>query len=191
VKTDLSANEIISLAKTASQIETDHIMTRSIDEKMVQGWITPQGGDVLIPKRDEIKSVIDEMFGPVAQPTAVPQAAAPTPAPTAVSSQNSDMIARLQAEHARIEVLNGTNTKGLAARTRTYLGSLGYNVVTIGDAGRYDYRESVIIFYAEKAYTQANLIKLFNVRPENVRLSPSAHMNVDIRVILGANAVVP
>ncbi len=190
VKTDLSANEIIALARVASQVETENITTRSIDEKMITPWLTPQGGDVLIPKRDEIKKLVDEMFGPVASaatPTPVPPG--PTPLPT--PRQSSEDRERLRAENAGIEILNGTNTKGLAARTRTYLTSLGYNVVTIGDAGRYDYKETVIVYYAEKRYTQQSLIKLFGVRPENVRLAPSARMEVDIRIILGANAQVP
>lgn len=192
VKTDLSANEIISLARTATQIESDRISMRSIDEKMVSGWITPQGGDVLVPKRDEIKKVVDEMFAaaPAVAPSPSPQPAAPTAAPTA-PRVNPDVHARLQAENARIEVLNGTTTKGLATRTRSYLHNQGYNIVAVGDAGRYDYKDAVIVVYAEKVYTQASLVKLFDVRPENVRIAPSARIDVDIRVILGANVQVP
>jgi hypothetical protein len=87
--------------------------------------------------------------------------------------------------------LNGTNTKGLAGRTQTYLNSLGYRVVNIGDAGRYDYTETVIIYYAERQYAQASLAKLFNVKPENIRLAPSARMDIDIRIILGSSAKIP
>jgi LCP family protein required for cell wall assembly len=190
VKTDLSANEIISLARIASQIESADIKTRSIDETMITSWITPQGGDVLIPKRDEIRKVVEDLFGPVAPAaTAQPQPTAPTPAPTAV--QNSEARTKLQNEGARIEVLNGTNTKGLAGRAQTYLNSLGYRVINIGDAGRYDYTETVIVYYAERQYTQASLAKLFNVRPENIRLAPSARMDIDIRIILGSSAKIP
>ena len=192
VKTDLSANEIISLARIAGQVETGDIIARSIDETMISSWVTPQGGDVLIPKRDEIKKVIDEVFGPSTQATVPPvKSALPTVAPTPAPVQNAEVRARLLSDGARIEVLNGTNTKGLAGRAQTYLNTLGYNVVTIGDAGRYDYSETVIVYYAEKQYTQASLAKLFAVRPENIRPAPSARMDVDIRVILGANARIP
>jgi LCP family protein required for cell wall assembly len=190
VKTDLTANEIINLARLASQVDKDQIITRSIDETMVTGWVTPEGGEVLIPNRDEIKKVVDEVFAPVAQapnpqPTPVPTA---TPAP---EQPTASSLSVLQSENARIEVLNGTNTKGLATRTSTYLRSLGYNVVAIGDAGRYDYQTSVILSYADKKYTQSALTQLFNVLPENVRKAPSARMDVDIRLILGADAPVP
>ena len=190
VKTDLTANEILNLARLASQVEKDHIITRSIDETMTTGWVTPEGGEVLIPKRDEIKKVVAEVFAPVAPalsapPTAVPTARPAPPPPTASS------LGVLQNENARIEVLNGTNVKGLATRTSTYLRNLGYNVVAIGDAGRYDYKNSVILSYADKKYTQSALTKLFSIVPENVRRAPSARMDVDIRLILGANASVP
>ena len=190
VKTDLTANDIINLARLASQIDSDHIIARSVDETMVSGWVTPQGGDVLIPNRQAIKKVVDEIFtssaGSATQPTAGPTAAPTlTPAP----QQNPDVQAKLQSDNARIEVLNGTNTKGLAGRTRSYLNGLGYNVTQIGDAGRYDYRDTVIIYYASKPYTQNALAKLFNVRPDNIRLAPAARMDVDIRVIVGSNSV--
>jgi LCP family protein required for cell wall assembly len=192
VKTDLSASEILSLARIASQIDSDHIIARSIDETMVSSWMTPQGGDVLIPKRDAIKAVVNEMFGAAAQPTAAP-AAAPTARPTTQPTpvQNAQTRSRLVSEGARIEVLNGTTTKGFAGRAQVYLNGLGYNVLKIGDAGRYDYTETVILYYATKPVAQASLAQLLNVRPENVRQSPTARTDVDIRVILGANAVVP
>ncbi len=190
IKTDMSANEILSMARLASQIESDKIISRSIDETMITPWVTPQGGEVLIPKRDEIKKVVAEVFGTTtAAPTTQPQPAAPTPVPTATTS--SQLRAVLAQENARIEVLNGTNTKGLAGRTQVYLNNLGYNVVTIGDAGRYDYSETVILYYAQRPNSLANLVKTFSVRPDNIRAAPSARLDADIRVILGANARIP
>lgn len=192
VKTDLSANEIINLARLATQIEKTNFTTRSIDETMVMRWVTPQGAEVLVPKRDAIKLAVAEVFGTTSQtPTPVPQSVVPSPTPATVQAQNPEMRARLVADNARIEVLNGTNKKGLAGRAQIYLNSLGYNVVTIGDAGRYDYTDCVIVYYAERPYTVAALAKQFGVKAENIRVATSARMDVDIRVILGANANVP
>ncbi len=192
VKTDLSASELLSLARTASQIDSDHIVARLIDEKMTSSWVTPQGGDVLIPNRDAIKAVVNEVFGSAAQPTAQPaavQSAAPIVQPTPV--QNARTRSLLVSEGARIEVLNGTTSKGLAGRAQVYLNSLGYNVPKIGDAGIYNYTDTVILYYSAKPYALAGLTQLFNVRPENVRQAPTARTDVDIRVVLGASAVVP
>ena len=192
VKTDLSASDIISLARLASQIDKDNIMAKGIDESMVTRWITPQGGDVLIPKRDEIKKLVDEMFG-TGVPAASSQPAAPAPTPTSTPAPQKSVQAPtpLQQENARIEILNGSNTQGLAGKFQTYLAGLGYNVVSIGDAGRYDYTDPVIVYYADKSYTQSSLVKLFSVRPENVRPAPSTRTDVDIRIILGANSKLP
>ena len=118
VKTDLSASEILSLARIASQIDSDHIIARSIDETMTSGWVTPQGGDVLIPKRDAIKAVVDEIFGAAAQPTAQPALPSPTPTTQPTPVQNAQTRSLLVSEGARIEVLNGTTTKGIAGRAQ-------------------------------------------------------------------------
>ncbi len=173
------------------QIDSDSLVARSIDETMIMSWVTPQGAEVLVPKRDAIKQVVDEVFGStsVAPTSAAQPAAAPTVAPT--PAQNAEVRARLIADNARIEVLNGTNVKGLAGRAQVYLNTLGYNVVTIGDAGRYDYTDCVIVYYAERPYTVSALAKQFGVKAENIRVASSARMDVDIRLILGANASVP
>jgi polyisoprenyl-teichoic acid--peptidoglycan teichoic acid transferase len=188
VKTDLSANDIINLARIAGGIDTANITARNIDESMATRWITPQGGDVMVPKRDAIKKVVDEVFsspGTPATPVTVGQA--PTPTPTVNTAARSQM----QSEAARIEVLNGTNTKGLATRAANNLTSQGLDVVKVGDAGRYDYIDSVIVYYANKPLSQSYLAQLFKVPPENIRPASTTNKDVDIRVILGANATVP
>lgn len=192
VKTDLSATEIINLARIASQVEKANISSRIIDESMITSWTTPQGGSVLIPKREAIKGLVEDLFAAPEPPTPTPVPAKPTVAPTAAPAARSNVNRELlQQENARIEILNGTNTQGLAGRTRTYLAGLGYHVTTIGDAGRYDYKDCVLVYYSTKKVTQAGLIQLFGIKPENVRSAPSPRADADIRIILGSNAVVP
>lgn len=192
VKTDLSASEIINLARIATQIERTSFVARSIDETMVLSWVTPQGAEVLVPKRDAIKQVVADIFGSAAAtPTPAPQKAAASPTAASTPVQSAEVRARLVADNARIEVLNGTTKKGLAGRAQVFLNSLGYNVVTIGDAGRYDYTDSVIVYYTERPYTMNALAKQFGVKAENIRVASSARMDVDIRIILGSSATVP
>lgn len=188
IKTDLSANDIISLARIASGIDSASITARNIDETMATRWITPQGGDVMVPKRDAIKKVIDEVFNtPGAPTTPVTVGQAPTATPTVNAAARTQM----QAEAARIEVLNGTSTKGLATRAAANLSSQGLNVVKVGDAGRYDYVDGVIVYYANKPLTQAYLAQLFKVAPENIRPASTTNRDTDIRIILGASSPVP
>jgi hypothetical protein len=44
-----------------------------------------------------------------------------------------------------VEILNGTTVTGLAGRTAELFGSFGYDVISIGNADRNDYENTVII----------------------------------------------
>jgi hypothetical protein len=190
VKTDLSANEAISLARVASQVDSERIVARAIDESMVTRWTTPGGADVLVPKRDEIKKVVDQVFYAAATPGAVVQEAIPAAAPTPIRLQGAE-AERAQAEGARIEVLNGTAKDDLAVQTADYLRELGYNVVSVGDAGRQDYKETVLVSYTLKPFTQSSLAKSYNVTAQNLRSSMGTRSDIDIRLIVGASAPMP
>ncbi|CAG0934514.1 Polyisoprenyl-teichoic acid--peptidoglycan teichoic acid transferase TagV [Thermoflexales bacterium] len=63
VRTDLTLPEILSLAKKWSQIPRENIHSYRIDETMIQPYITPQGGQVLLPDRDKIAAVVAQFLG--------------------------------------------------------------------------------------------------------------------------------
>jgi LCP family protein required for cell wall assembly len=180
VQTDIGLGDLRTLAPIAVQIDTENITNRVIDDSLTTSWITPGGADVLLPKQPEIRQLVQEMFF-----TAAPTESGSQP------PQSSELRARLQAEGARLELQNGTMTKGLAAQTQAYLESQGYQVVSIGDAQRSDYQETVLLYYSDKPYTQEQLIKLFNIRPANVRSGAAPRRDVDIRLILGTNVQLP
>lgn len=72
LETDLTLPEILALAKKWSQIPRENIRTYRIDETMVQPYVTPQGGQVLLPNAEKIAEVVAEFLGqaPAAQVTA-------------------------------------------------------------------------------------------------------------------------
>ena len=180
VKTDIDLGDLRTLAPIAVQIDTQNITNRVIDESLTTPWVTPGGADVLLPKQAEINNLVQEMFF--------------TPAPAESGSkppQSSEQRERLRTEGARLELQNGTMNKGLAAQTQAYLEAQGYQVVSIGDAQRSDYLETVLIYYSDKPYTQEQLIKLFGIRPANVRPGAAPRQDVDIRLILGTNVNLP
>jgi LCP family protein required for cell wall assembly len=72
--TDLTLPEILSLAKKWSQIPRENIHTYRIDETMVQPYVTPQGGQVLLPDQDKIAAMIAQFLG---QAPSMPMAAQP------------------------------------------------------------------------------------------------------------------
>lgn len=185
VATDVPAREALVLAQLAAQIDVKNITSRSIDPNMVTEYITPGGADVVVPKREEIKQLIQEMFYPPKAPT--PTAVPPTPTASAVEDKQ-----KLKDEAAAIEVQNGAGIDGLAAKAKSALELRGYRVVGITDAELNNYKDTVLIYYSDtKKYTRDQLIRFFSVSPANVRNGNNPRSDVDFRVILGASAKIP
>ena len=63
VRTDLRTTEILSLARVAKDVETSRLVSRAIDESMVNPWMTPGGAAVLLPEPAAIRQVVQEVFG--------------------------------------------------------------------------------------------------------------------------------
>lgn len=174
VQTDLSISQILSIAQAAQKVQVKDIKQGVIDETMVVDWMTPDGKMVLLPQRDKIRQLISEIF-PV-----------PTKPAASVPLGNPDQLAQ---EAARIEVQNGTNTTGLASQIAGDLRSTGYNVVRFGNADRFDYAETVLIVYNEKRYSLDSLKAQLHLTDIQVSRQNLPSSDVDIRVILGRNAV--
>ncbi len=182
VQTDLQPGNIITLARLAGEIEQENLKSAIIDYTMTVEYVTPSGAQVLLPIREKIRPVVEELF-------TSPAPASPTPPqPQVVPVEQIDRLAQ---EGAKIVVQNGTPTGNLAARTAAFLKEQGYHVVEFSDADRFDYPQSIIIDYTGKEYTIQSLAVLFNVTPENIRRSPNLKSEVDIRLIVGQDFVLP
>ena len=64
LRTDLTLPEILALAKKWTQIPRENIHTYRIDETMITPWVTPQGGQVLLPDREKIAQMVAQFLGP-------------------------------------------------------------------------------------------------------------------------------
>jgi LCP family protein required for cell wall assembly len=170
VKTDLSLEQMIQLAKLATQIDPKNIKQATIDENMVVGYNTPTDPpqNVLVPIRDKIRELRDEFFYIV--PAANPIGTAPAPTSGA----------------ARIRVENGTQINGLAARTSDRLTAQGFNVVEIDSADRFDYAQSQIISYAADT-TVAEAVAQTLGLPLSSIVTSTANSTIDLKVILGGD----
>jgi anionic cell wall polymer biosynthesis LytR-Cps2A-Psr (LCP) family protein len=69
--TDLTLPEIMSIAKAWSKIPRNQIAAYRIDETMSQPYVTPQGGQVLLPNFERINAVVAEFLGQGVTPQAV------------------------------------------------------------------------------------------------------------------------
>lgn len=178
VQTDFQPSDILTLAQIASQIDPKDIRTSVIDESKTVRHITPTGADVLLPIRDEIRPLIDEMF------TSPPPTVQMTTVPVVVPSE-------IVEEAARIVIQNGTTRAELAAQTANFLKKRGYQVEGFSNADRFDYQKTIIIDYTGKSSTIGHLAQMFKVSPEDIRRSPNLKSDVDIRLILGEDFQLP
>jgi LCP family protein required for cell wall assembly len=202
VETDLQLVDIVELAQLADEIDTANIKSVVIDHTLTVDYIADTGAQVLLPLRDKIKAVIDDMFAKTEPPQGPTQAeieAAQQAQAEARAQQIAEQAKRqeeikafLSQENARLVVQNGTNISGLATQTADYLRQQGFNILQFGPADTPTYTESVIVVYNEsKVYTLQVLAALFEVSEENVRRSPNLKSDVDFRVIVGSNFELP
>ncbi len=170
IQTDLSLDQLIRLAKLGTEIDPKKIQSLAIDVNMVLNFSTPTDPpqDVLIPIRDEIRKVRDKFLG------VVPAAAAAT-----------------LSETARIRVENGTLTDGLAAKTADHLTGLGFNIIDFNSANRFDYTQTQIINYSNKAQTATELAKALGLPETSIVSAAGAGDDIDIVVILGSDYKLP
>ncbi len=205
VQTDLQLVDILELAQLADEIDTTNIKSAVIDQIYTVDYVTDFGAQVLLPLRDKIKVVVDDIFF-----SAPPVPEEPTPEEIAAAQaaqaeaeiktqeleqqakQQEEIKAFLQQENARLVVQNGTNIPALASQVARFLKQQGFNILQLGPADSTDYTNSVIIVYDDsKIYTLQVLAALFQVSEENIRRSPNLKSDMDFRVIVGSDFQLP
>ncbi len=177
VQTDLQFDEMRNLIQLASKMEDEHIRTGVIGNSMTVPTTTPNGAQVLIPIRDEIRAVVDEIF---AEPT-----------PEAEEEEIIEDKDKLAEEGARIIVHNGSTVGNLAGQTSAFLKEHNLQVVEFGNAERFDYPNTIIVDYTGKEYTVQYLARLLNIPQNNIQPFTGSYSEIDIRVIIGADFQLP
>jgi LCP family protein required for cell wall assembly len=205
IETDLQLVDIVELSQLGDEIDPAGIQSVVIDSKLTYDYIVPETrAQVLIPYRDKIGAVIDEMFveteaAPAEGPTQAEIEAAQTAQAQARAQEIETNVQRqeelksfLAQEGATLVVQNGTNISGLASQTASYLRQNGFNILQFGLADNSNYPHTVIVVYNEsKVYTLQVLAALFEVDEENIRRSPNLKSDVDFRVIIGSDFELP
>jgi LCP family protein required for cell wall assembly len=175
-ETNLSLNQIASLALLAKDIPRDKIVSKVIDQEYIADFYTTQDNQqVVILNIEKFRVLRDSMFY--------------VPEPAQLNVPNAAQL--LGSEAARVEVQNGTATGGLAATVADYLKSKGVNVTTVGNADKTDYASTVIIDYTGKPYTAKWLADTFHISSSSILAGNDPSSKVDVRIILGADFVLP
>jgi len=175
VETNVSLNEALQLALLAQDIPRENIRTEVLDYEYVYNEVTPDGQAVLVPVRDKIRVLRDQLFAPPAIPTPVIE----------------DLPLLIDEEQARVALHNGTQVFGLAGTTRDYLLTQDVNVVEIGNADSSEYQSTQVIDYGSHPGTTRYLTQLMNVPPLNISVSSQPAGEYDVLVIIGADWQVP
>ena len=171
VMTDLTLDEIVALARLASQVQTEDIAFAVIDEQYTIFHETDDGQQVLILLRDKMRVLRDDIF------TA-----------EKVSDQDgSDSGSQMKKEAASIEVLNGTLTTGLAAEVTERLRREGLNVTHTGNADRQDIAESLVVAHTDKPATAKYIADFLNLPETAVVQGSEPGTEYDVSLILGAD----
>lgn len=173
LRTNLSFTDAMKLGTLLSQIPPENIKHGVIDYSMaVLDSVIVEGkkASILKPFPDQIRLLRDEIF--TASGALSPLAA-------------GEPVTLMQAEAARLRVLNGTQTEGLAERTANFLLAQGMQVMEIGKANRI-YNRTVIVLYQPDLYTLRYLYTLFGVNtPSQILLEPNPASLVDVEIRIG------
>ena len=175
VNTNMSVDEALQLALLVQDIPREQIHTAVIDYNYVYNETTEDGRQVLVPIRDKIRQLRDDLFAPPAVPTPVIE----------------DLPALMVEEEARVAVYNGTTVFGLAGDTQTYLEDLGFTITEIGNADAATYRTTQIIDYGSHPSTVQYLIQRLKIPPLNVSNGRNPDGDFDVLIILGDDWRVP
>ena len=171
IHTNLSLDQAIRLAWLASQIPDENIKHGQIGADHVSFAMAPDSDQqVLKPLTEKIRQLRDEVFSETG--------------PTSPFAGTIDLTELVKQEGARLAVLNGSSTSGLAARTADYLKSLGLNVTEPGNAEQFS-AYTQIIFYTGKPYTVRFLVDLMKIDGLRIRYVNDPTKSVDITIILG------
>lgn len=179
IKTNMPFDTAIQLGVLAKDIPLESIKKGVIDYQMVTLHNVTLGGQpasVMKPLPDKIRELRDQVFtsGGALSPMA------------AQGQLTLEQLAPLmQADGARVSILNGTYAAGLETTTGNYLLSLGVPVTTVGPADG-AYNGTVIVVYSPKLYTMKYLQTLFGVNDSaRIWLQPNPTAPVDVEVRLG------
>ncbi|MEW6285902.1 MAG: LCP family protein [Chloroflexota bacterium] len=171
LRTNLSFEDALRLGALMTEIPPENIKRGIIDYTMGALDNVVLGGEnasVLKPFPDKIRELRDQIFGGAVSPLA-----------------QGDPAALMQADGARVRVLNGTFTPNLEYNTGNYLLSLGVPVTEVGPADR-AYDRTVIVLYSPKLYTLKYLQTVFGVSSSvQIRIQPDPASTVDVEVRLG------
>ncbi|GJQ52660.1 MAG: hypothetical protein HKUEN02_15070 [Anaerolineaceae bacterium] len=174
IRTNMPLDTAIRLAVLAKDIPIASIKEGHIDTTMIvfdKVILGGQDASVLKPLTDKIRVLRDEIFtsGGATSPYAA----------------GGDATALMQADGARVRMLNGTYSANLDVNTGNFFIQQGMAVTEVGAADRV-YDRTVVVLYSPKLYTLRYLQAVFGLSSNSqILIKPDPAATVDVEVRLG------
>ena len=176
IHTNMSLNDAIELAALMRDIPRENIRDAVIDNKMIGFDNVTLGGvnaSVIRPLPDQIRLLRDQLF---------------TTRGALRPLARGDLMTLMQADRARIRILNGTSTPDLDTRTANFLTPQGLVTTEFGNIQAVN--RTTIILYTPKLYTLRYLLGVFEITNSTpIRIRPDPSETVDIEIWLGPDWV--
>ncbi len=173
VKTDLTLGQIFWLAEMGQEIPREDINFSTIDDSMTTTVVTPEGWMVEVPDWPKVRAIVDELF----------------PVPTTMADPERGLErAKLVAEEASIILKNGTLREDLGQSWSADLRAEGFSILSYEQADRFDYRDTYILYYADKPYTVQMLQQRLGVPDQHIEDRRGKASAADIIVTLGLDS---
>ncbi len=165
VETNLRFEDVIGLIPTALNLQPGLIENFAfIRTYHTQPWQPPSGDFVQLPLYDTLRPLLEDFYLP----------------PT---------TNQVRLEGAQIRVFNGTANANWDQVAASRLAWDGLAAVAAGAAERTDYADTILIDYkgGSKGSSRAEIAKILNVKPENIRVEPDTNREVDFEVYVGSS----
>jgi len=168
--TNLSLDTILSLVRLVSEIGTDDVTYGAINNLHVDFAMTEDGQQILIPRQNSIRQVVQETFNPPRDLTL------------------AELREAALAENANIVVYNNTTIPGIASQTQTWLTSQGIPVSGVGNIDPpQDVTAITIRDYTGNPRTVQYLAEVFGLPPDAIRPGTDGLTSADVMVVLGSD----
>ena len=174
IHTNMTLEDAIRLALLAREVPKASITKGVIDFTMANPItinLPDAGGpaDILRPIPDQIRLLRDKIFTPggVLSPMAI-----------------GDPLKLAIDENARIAVLNGTYTEGIAAKTMDYFKSQGLNVTVSGNSGD-KVSTTLLVDHTGKPYLLKYLMTIMKIGSSQVRTRFDPNSSTDMDIVIG------
>ena len=173
VETNLTLNQLITLAWAVRDINPQSLQTQVIKEPMVEAGFNDRDQYVLFPDITQIRKVWSEMQD---------ISATPMPEPTREVTAEEYILE----ENARVAIFNATSSPGLAGETADFLIQNGVNITEVGNAEKFK-DQTYIYDYSGNPYTIQSILNIMDYTQNRLFYRADPESTADIVIILGAD----